>query len=208
MPWLSGMTLASWAAGYVAERYRKGAGGLRDIRWSRIIGCNMAFRKAALMAQNGFDPRFWPGEEMVAAFNTARQGYRIVFQPEACVYHYPRASLRGFIRQIHGYGATRIRLIRKGLDFEPTTLLPAVLVLGAAALGLGAMVSHKAMWLLLAAFSLYMLADAMITLEILLRTRRPASLLVFFTVPIMHIAYGLAEWSEVIRPNRDLSGRV
>lgn len=208
MPRIAGLTLTSWAAGYVSGRYRKGADGLRDIRWSRIIGCNMAFRREAIMAQNGFDPRFWPGEEMLAAFNTAKQGYRIVFQPEASVYHYPRSSLRGFIRQIYGYGATRIRLIREGLEFEPTTLLPAILVLGALTLGLAAIISNKAMWLLLAAVSLYLLADALITLEIFLRTRRISSLLVFFTVPIMHIAYGIAEWSEFIRPNRDLSGRV
>ena len=36
-------------------------------------------------------------------------------------------------------------------------------------------------------------------------TKRAVDLLIFFVIPLMHLAYGIAEWVEVFRPNRDLS---
>jgi cellulose synthase/poly-beta-1,6-N-acetylglucosamine synthase-like glycosyltransferase len=208
MPRLAGLALASRAAGYVSERYRLGAAGARDIRWSRIIGCNMAFRRSVLAGLGGFDPRFWPGEEMVAAFGVAKQGRRIVFQSAAWVHHYPRATLAGFVRQIHGYGATRIRLIRAGLECEPTTLAPAVMVAGALVLAAAACWSGLAARVLAAAVALYLLAAIGLMLEMVFRTRRPADVLLLALIPVMHLVYGLAEWREFLRPNQDLSGRV
>ena len=41
---LAGVALSSAAAGYVSERYLKGTSSLRQIGWSRIIGCNMVYR--------------------------------------------------------------------------------------------------------------------------------------------------------------------
>lgn len=204
---LAGLALASDAAGYVAERYEKGGTGARAIKWSRIIGCNMAFRKVALERIGRFDPRFWPGEEMVASYNVARLGLRIVFQPDAWVYHYPRATLGKFLVQIYGYGATRIRLVREGLEFEPTTVVPALWVASLALLGLGAGLWSWAGWLLAAELALYLLFDLGATLRVVCRTRRPDDLWLFFIIPLMHISYGLAEWVEFCRPDRDLSVR-
>lgn len=134
---LAGSALASKAAGYVSERYLQGQVRPRAIRWSRIIGCNMVYRKKILEAIGGFDPKFWPGEEMVAAFRTEKAGYQLMFNPEAYVFHYPRQTFGHFIRQIYGYGATRVRLIRSGVDPEPVTLVPALWVLSLAVLGVG-----------------------------------------------------------------------
>ncbi len=208
MPRLAGLALTSRAAGYVSDRYRMGAAGLREIRWSRIIGCNMAFRRSVLVKLGGFDPRFWPGEEMVAAFGVARAGHKIVFQPSAWVRHYPRATLRGFLRQIYGYGATRIRLIRAGLECEPTTLAPAVMIAGALILGAAACCSSVAASVLAAVAALYLLAVLVLSAEMLWITRRPSDALLFAVIPLMHAVYGLGQWYEFLRPGRDLSGRV
>lgn len=202
---LSGMALASAAAGYVAERYDKGRGGLRPIKWSRIIGCNMAFRKSLLNQVGRFDPRFWPGEEMVAAFSVARAGAVIVFQPEAWVYHYPRATFRGFVRQIYGYGATRIRLYRAGLDFEPLTIVPALWVASLIVLGATASFCRWCAWLVALNAALYTLATLVITLRTFIRTRRALDFGLLVMIPVMHLTYGVAEWMEVIQPGRDLS---
>jgi len=204
---LAGMTLQSLAAGYVAGRYSGGRGEPRRIRWSQIIGCNMVYRAAVLREIGGFDPRFWPGEEMIAAYRT-QQKYRIVFHPEAVVYHRPRGTVRGFWRQMWGYGATRIRLIRGGAPVEWSTLFPMGWVASLAVLIPAALVSRLAACFLALECILYLTGDVAVTAIKVVQTRCPANVGIFLTVPLMHLAYGLAEWCEFFFPNRDLSRRV
>ena len=204
---LAGLALASPAAGYAAARYQRGTGDIRDIRWSAIIGCNMAYRREAFRAMGQFDPAFWPGEEMIAAFKTQQAGYRIRFHTGACVYHYPRQSLSRFYRQIHGYGATRIRLIRAGVECEWTTLVPAAWVLFLLLAGVAAWVHPWGLCLLSAGLGGYALAAVAVTAKTLVETRRPGDAWLLGLIPVMHISYGLGEWIELCRPGRDLSER-
>ncbi|NLB54411.1 MAG: glycosyltransferase [Lentisphaerae bacterium] len=201
---LSGLALASGAAGYVAGRYRKGNKKPREIKWSGIIGCNMAFRKEIISSFDGFDTSFWPGEEMVAAFKTAAT-HKIVFQPGAALWHYPRATLFGFIKQIYGYGATRIRLLRTGLEFEFTTIIPALMILSFLVLLCLSVLSKTAAATLVALLLIYLAAAVAITLECFSRSRRFSDLLVVLLIPIMHVSYGIGEWIEIFFKNKDLS---
>lgn len=202
---LAGVALASKAAGYVAERYLKAKDPMRHAKWSLIIGCNMAFRRTVLNELGGFNPAFWPGEEMIASFAAARRGYVMVFHSDAWVYHYPRQSLTRFCRQMYGYGATRIRLFRGGVEFEPTTIVPALWVLSLFVLGLGTLFSKLSFQLLLLNLALYALAAVAITLHKFAETRRPFDLLMVFIIPVMHVVYGMAEWAELLLPDYDLS---
>jgi len=202
---LAGTALQSKAAGYVAERYLKAGEHIRPISWSRIIGCNMAYRRTVLESIGLFPPEFWPGEEMIAAWKTQQAGHRIVFYDEAWVYHYPRASLWRYLKQMHGYGATRIRLLRAGVEFEPTTIVPGLWVLSLVVFGIAACFSTWGSTLLLLDLFAYLLAVLYITLGKYAETRRLEHLLIFFLVPLMHLSYGIAEWVEFFRPNKDLS---
>ena len=202
---LAGNALASKAAGYVAGRYLAGNQAMREMRWSGLIGCNMAYRRSVLERLGGFDPAFWPGEEMIAAFRATRLGHKLIFQPDAILYHYPRSSFLRFCRQIYGYGATRIRLIRAGVDVELMTIIPALWVLALVVLGIAAVFCRWAGFLLLAGLMLYALADLWVTLAKYRETRRWVDLLIFFLIPIMHVSYGLAEWVELVCPGKDLS---
>jgi glycosyltransferase involved in cell wall biosynthesis len=202
---LAGGALSSAAAGYVASRYVNDGRGPRRIRWSGIIGCNMAFRRDILEQAGGFDPRFWPGEEMVVSSAVEKGGHAIVFAPDAWLFHYPRSSLLGFVKQIYKYGATRIRLIRHGVGFEPTTLVPAIFVLTLAALTVGACLNRVAGYVLGVALTAYLVAALVATIALVCRTKRPVDMLVFFMIPIMHVSYGVAQWVEIMRPGCDLS---
>lgn len=204
---LAGLALASPAAGYVAWRYRPGEGDAIPIKWSKIIGCNMAYRRSAIEQLGGFDPKFWPGEEMIAAYKTEQSGHAVHFLPTAWVYHYPRHTVSRYIRQIYGYGATRIRLIRAGVDREVATLAPGALV-AALLIGfpLALMVAPLRLpWIALIA--LYALAVAFISVRMVLESGRLKDLGLLVVIPIMHISYGIGEWVELLRPNRDLSVR-
>lgn len=202
---LAGVVMASKATGYASERYLKGHPEMRRVRWSKIIGCNMAYRRSVLESLGGFDPAFWPGEEMIASFRAGRMGHILLFDPEAWVFHYPRSSLGRFARQMYGYGATRVRLLRARVEFEVSTVIPAVWVLSLVVLGVGSLFLRSARFLLALDLALYVLAVAWVTVTKVVETGRLADLLVFFMVPIMHLSYGIAEWIEVFRPNKDLS---
>lgn len=202
---LAGTALQSKAAGYVAERYLRAGEHIRPISWSRIIGCNMAYRRPVLESIGMFPPEFWPGEEMIAAWKTQQAGYKIVFYDEAWVYHYPRSSLWRYLKQMHGYGATRIRLLRAGVEFEPTTIVPGLWVLSLIVFGMAAFFSTWGKYLLLLDLFTYLMAALYITLNKYVETRRLEHLLIFFLVPLMHLSYGIAEWIEFFRPNKDLS---
>ena len=65
-----------------------------DHLFNLIPGCNMAFRRTALAAVGGFDPRLGPGSPCKAAedadliFRLFLSGHRIAYRPDALVRHH------------------------------------------------------------------------------------------------------------------------
>lgn len=199
---LAGLALSSGATGYVAERYRQNAASVRPIKWSQIIGCNMAIRRRLLEEVGGFNPFFEAGDEMFISYSICKRGHRIVFASEARAYHYPRATLRGFIRQIYGYGDTRVRLIRNGVEVEPATLIPALLVSSVALLAVVSLFLPVARWVLGVEIAVYAMGVLGVVGGLVFRTRRACDLLLLLLVPLMHGVYGLGEWKELFFPLR------
>jgi len=201
---LAGLALSSRAAGDVSARYLTGSLEPRYIKWSGIIGCNMLFRRDVFEKLGGFDPEFYPGEEMKASFMTTQLGHKLMFNPNAPVFHYPKQTFKGFWRQIFRYGATRIRLIRAGVEIELGPLVPGIWVLSLVVLGLGAIWSPWAARLLAVEMVLYAIVILIFTLEVVAKTRRFSDLLLLFMQPFMHLSYGAGIWTEVFRPDKDL----
>ena len=180
---LAGLALSSGATGYVAERYKQNVSPVRPIKWSNIIGCNMAIRRCLLEEVGGFNPFFEAGDEMFISHAISKRGHRIVFASEARAYHYPRATLRGFIRQIYGYGDTRVRLIRNGVEVEAATLIPALLVLSVVVLTVTSLVLPQAGLLLGVELAVYMLGVAIVVGGIVVKTRRACDCSCCFLCP-------------------------
>ena len=87
---------------------------LSDRHAEHIPGCNMAFRAAALRELGGFDPRFrCAGDDVDVCWRLHERGLQIGFSPAAIVWHHPRGSVRGFLRQQSGYGKAEALLERK-----------------------------------------------------------------------------------------------
>lgn len=204
---LAGLALSSRAAGYVAERYRRNRADSYAIDWDRVIGCNAAYRREAFEAMGGFPADFYPGEEMIAAYRTEQAGWTLVFTPAAWVKHYPRQSLGRFWRQMWGYGATRIRLLRGGVSFTPMPLVPGLWAGVTVALAGLAPFFPWAAWLLAVDLALYAAMALAVTVRTLVHTRRGADVALLGMIPLMHLAYGLAQWAEAMRPGRDFSER-
>jgi GT2 family glycosyltransferase len=70
-----------------------------------IPGCNMAFRREALEAINGFDPLFRKaGDDVDVCWRLQHEGYWITFAPGAIVWHHRRQTPLRFLQQQAGYG--------------------------------------------------------------------------------------------------------
>lgn len=205
---LAGLALSSRAAGYVAERYRQNREKPYAIDWDRVIGCNAVYRRTAFEQMGEFPADFYPGEEMIAAFRTEQAGWQLRFVPGAWVLHYPRQSLRRFTRQMWGYGATRIRLLRGGVSFNLMPLVPGLWVAVTLGLAILAFFRSWARCLLATDLILYLVLTFLIVLATVWRTRKPADFLLWAVIPWMHAVYGLAEWREWIRPGKDFSEPV
>jgi O-antigen biosynthesis protein len=105
--------------GLAAECIARTPGGpvhvlLSDREAEHIPGCNMAFRRSAIEAVGGFDPRFRSaGDDVDFCWRLQERGWKIGFSPAAQVWHHSRDSVRRFYRQQRGYGHAEALLEKK-----------------------------------------------------------------------------------------------
>jgi GT2 family glycosyltransferase len=79
-----------------------------------IPGCNMAFRREALEAIDGFDPIFRAaGDDVDLCWRLQNKGYKIGFSAAAVVWHFRRNTIRDYIKQQRGYGKAETLLFFK-----------------------------------------------------------------------------------------------
>jgi GT2 family glycosyltransferase len=85
-----------------------------DTEAEHIPGCNMAYRRSALLAVGGFDPQFRAaGDDVDVCWRLQEQGFSLGFHPAAVVWHHRRSSVRAYWRQQRGYGHAEALLERK-----------------------------------------------------------------------------------------------
>jgi glycosyltransferase involved in cell wall biosynthesis len=84
---------------------------LTDRIAEHIPGCNMAFYKWALDEIGGFDPIFRKaGDDVDVCWRLQQRGYRLGFSPAGFVWHYRRSTIRDYLQQQFGYGASEALL--------------------------------------------------------------------------------------------------
>jgi O-antigen biosynthesis protein len=82
-----------------------------------IPGCNMAFRREALEAINGFDPQFRKaGDDVDVCWRLQQAGKWITFAPAAFVWHHRRQDPSSYLLQQAGYGEAEALLRFKHPD--------------------------------------------------------------------------------------------
>ena len=70
-----------------------------------VPGCNMAFRRDALLAIGGFNPIYLrAGDDVDICWRLQARGWKIGFAPSALVWHRHRSTIRAYWRQQVGYG--------------------------------------------------------------------------------------------------------
>ncbi len=87
---------------------------LTDREAEHIPGCNMAFRKTALEAINGFDVRFRiAGDDVDLCWRLQEKGWKLGFHPAAMVWHHRRNSVKMYLKQQKNYGKAEADLEKK-----------------------------------------------------------------------------------------------
>ena len=70
-----------------------------------VPGCNMAFRREALLSIRGFNPIYLrAGDDVDVCWRLQARGWKIGFASSALVWHHHRASIKSYWKQQVGYG--------------------------------------------------------------------------------------------------------
>ncbi len=116
---IGGPNLAPPGDGPIAECVAHAPGGpnhvlLTDFVAEHIPGCNMAFRRSALEAIDGFDTQFRiAGDDVDLCWRLQDAGGTLGFAPGAMVWHHRRGSVRAYLKQQRNYGRAEAMLERK-----------------------------------------------------------------------------------------------
>ena len=74
-------------------------------RAEHVPGCNMAFRRSALVGIGGFDVAYTAaGDDVDVCWKLLDRGRGIGFAPAAQIRHHRRSTVRGYLKQQRGYG--------------------------------------------------------------------------------------------------------
>ena len=116
---VGGPNLAPPGDGSIADCVANAPGGpvhvlLSDTLAEHIPGCNMTFRKSALEAVDGFDPRYRAaGDDVDLCWRIQDQVGEIGFNAAAMVWHHRRNSMQMYWKQQQGYGKAEALLEEK-----------------------------------------------------------------------------------------------
>lgn len=113
---VGGPNIAQGNAGFTADCVDCSPGNpthvlLDDERAEHIPGCNMAYRKSALLEIGMFDPTHRAaGDDVDVCWKLLAAGHKIAFSPSAVVYHHRRGTVAGYLKQQKGYGYAEAHL--------------------------------------------------------------------------------------------------
>jgi GT2 family glycosyltransferase len=116
---IGGPNIPPQGDGAIAECVANAPGGpvhvlISDLEAEHIPGCNMAFRKTALLEIGGFDPAFRAaGDDVDVCWRLQEKGFSLGFSPAAVVWHHRRNSLVAYWKQQVGYGKAEALLEKK-----------------------------------------------------------------------------------------------
>ena len=93
--------------------------------------CNFIITKELYEKVGGFDSEYWPGEDTIICNNIMKANEKILYTPEALVYHHRRNLFFGHFKQLKGYAWHRGYFVKKfgGNSFELSYFIPSIFLL-------------------------------------------------------------------------------
>lgn len=184
----SGDIYSSWMVGG-SYNYRYIQGMYREVE--DYPTCNLLVRTEVFRRVGGFDTQYWPGEDTFFCLKIVRDlGLKIVYEPDAIVYHHRREVYSGHLHQIKSYALHRGFFVKK---FPETSRKPAYFMPSALALGLafGWMAGFiwKPLWYAYAVTVLFYLAASLFSACFSFNPKR--IWFVFTGIILSHLSYGI-----------------
>lgn len=178
-------------AAAAAQNSRVGTGGSahRMGRRSGFVdhGHHAAFRRAVFEAAGGYDTGFEANEDAELDARIRARGGRIWLDADNAVTYYPRATLRGLVRQYYRYGSGRARTaLKHGERLRARQMLPPAVVAALAVSLAGAPFAP----VLLAVPAAYAAALGVSAVALAVHARSACVLLAAPALAAMHIAWG------------------
>ncbi|MCK9554635.1 glycosyltransferase [bacterium] len=90
--------------------------------------CNVMYRREAFLELRGFKEGMWPGEDIDLDIRMKKKGYKIFFNPESVVMHYPPGKFSVFMSKLYNYGLVQSLLMKKHRVFRKIYLVPSALL--------------------------------------------------------------------------------
>lgn len=99
----------------ILERYVEDIGGLGQEKFQNIfsVTANASYRKKVLDEIGVFDPYFKSGGDADLGIRVNLKKYKILYSPDALIFHKHRISINALSRQFFKYGTGYVRLHRK-----------------------------------------------------------------------------------------------
>ena len=92
--------------------------------------CNFFVRRKDFEKINGFDEKYWGGEDTQLCYSLLKIKKKIIYNPEIIVYHHPRKTLKQHLKQSLFWGMWRGFFMKKYKESRQLVFFaPAILVL-------------------------------------------------------------------------------
>jgi len=170
-------------SGEYAYRYIKGA--RKEVE--DFPSCNLIVRKNIFEQLGGFNTNFWPGEDTVLCLEIIKKlKKKIIYEPEAVVYHHRRRLFKEHLKQVasyakhRGYFVKRFPETSKKFSYFVPSLFVAGIVTGAFFAGLCGF--FRAVYFIM--LGIYLISVAF-------ETVKSRNLLVFPGIIFTHFTYGI-----------------
>ena len=162
----------------------------------------MAWRAEVLTKVGWFDPAMDEGVDAELNLRVGEAGYKLLYTPETTVYHREVASAGLFWTKMIGYGAGRVKIIRKHpSSFRPLYALPSIAVLVLAFLAVSSILYRGLIFVLFGVVFVYASCSLCEAVMITRRPRLKQLLRVMLAFPLIHLGYGIGFIKEIVWPS-------
>jgi succinoglycan biosynthesis protein ExoA len=95
----------------MSARYQSSRSAIREADETDLISCNMAVKKS-VMEKCAFPENIWPNEENIFCYHVKKNGYKLLYDSNAIVWHQRRPIFLPHLRQVFRYGRGRGQMMR------------------------------------------------------------------------------------------------
>lgn len=124
--------------GMVADYVKDPSGKTAITETEHNPTCNVVYRKEVFGKVGLFNENLWPGEDVELDYKIRRNGFKLMFNPSAVVYHYRPENIKQYRGMMLRYGLVQALLVKKygffrKIQYIPFFVLFMLLTLAAAA---------------------------------------------------------------------------